>query len=284
MTALPSFVELMASLGLNNESDNSRPRSQHSRSSSYSSTSSALSRSSSNVPSQPQPSPSLNGSPAIIISQQRTTSLPTEWDSERRRHRSRYSPYSSPISHVRRGSMPSFPHEEQRKEQPSRALSSSPCPSMPVRTVERRSSALGLSSRRPEKLALMDSDLVANMPISSFVRRKTPQSSPISPTFPHRAKKRSVNSPHPVTLPTLPSFIFPHQPIESTPLAGTTSSDTEDEDMTTPNATYHLETHSENLSLRKLRLSRRSESSISLRRSPDFESHSQNCIPPLPVS
>lgn len=57
-------------------------------------------------------------------------------------------------------------------------------------------------------------DLKADTPISSYVRRKTPQSSPISPTFPRYAihstkhKSSATSSPPtvPILLPTLPTI------------------------------------------------------------------------------
>lgn len=110
MTALPSFVELMASLGLeNNKTDtvDSHPHSQHSRSSSYSSTCSVVSRSSTNNPPQPQLVSQVNGSPSIVISRHpSSSSLSRESDSERRRSRTRYSPYSPSIV----SALPSFHH------------------------------------------------------------------------------------------------------------------------------------------------------------------------------
>lgn len=99
MTALPSFVELMASLGLDSpEPPKNTPLPHHSRSSSYSSVSSITSRSSS-TNSQSNLAPYQNGSPAIVISQQHEspTIAPRDWEMERRRSRARYSPYSPPI-------------------------------------------------------------------------------------------------------------------------------------------------------------------------------------------
>ena len=50
-----------------------------------------------------------------------------------------------------------------------------------------------------------DHESSANMPISTFVRRKTPTSSPVSPTFAHRTRRRSQSPTiNPVSLPTLP--------------------------------------------------------------------------------
>ena len=55
-----------------------------------------------------------------------------------------------------------------------------------------------------------DPELSANMPISTFVRRKTPTSSPVSPTFAHRTRRRSQSPTiNPVSLPTVPPFFAP---------------------------------------------------------------------------
>jgi hypothetical protein len=52
-------------------------------------------------------------------------------------------------------------------------------------------------------------DLAANTPISTYVRRKTPGTSPTSPTFSRDAGyQSSAGSPMPFTLPTLPP-LFP---------------------------------------------------------------------------
>jgi hypothetical protein len=54
-------------------------------------------------------------------------------------------------------------------------------------------------------------DLTANTPISTYVRRRTPQSSPSSPTFIHPTKSSDSpqdDLPMPFTLPTMP-YLFP---------------------------------------------------------------------------
>ena len=56
-----------------------------------------------------------------------------------------------------------------------------------------------------------DSESSANMPISTFVRRKTPTSSPVSPTFAHRTRRRSQSPTiNPVSLPTVPPVFGSH--------------------------------------------------------------------------
>ncbi|CAL1702244.1 unnamed protein product [Somion occarium] len=286
MTALPSFVELMATLGLDNNTVSTDKRPQptsfphHSRSSSYSSTSSAGSRSSSNV----TPSHSniyTEPPPAIYISRHRNSSNASDRDGEleARRQRTRYSPYSPPISHARRGSMPVVPCDEEPHEQPSRAYSTSPSPLLKPRSVGRRSSALGLtsSSKRPEKLVLADPELMGNTPISTFVRRRTPQASPISPTFPHRSR-RAASTSVPVSLPKLPTFIFPAP--QYTP--SSQSSDTEDDDMgLNTDDPVHLGPSREVYAVGALRSLRHSDSNIPIRRSPALEAHVGQPITPV---
>jgi len=258
MTALPSFVELMSSLGLDSTSDSqdNRTAPHHSRSSSYSSTNSAISNSS-----------QLGFSSTVLSTSKSDSPTPStrEWDSERRSSRQRYSPYTPPISHTRRGSIPAvISSEEDLREHPNRSSNPSPCPGSQSRSVGRRSSALGLrSQRRPEKLNLAHPDFMANTPISTFVRRKTPQSSPISPSFPHRAK-RHTNAAAPVLIPTLPTFVFP--PLS--PAYGSISSDTDDDEMVVDShsSSYHLEpSRDSTTSTRRVRVSRRSDSNIAFR-------------------
>ncbi|TFY69926.1 hypothetical protein EVJ58_g159 [Rhodofomes roseus] len=211
-TTLPSFVELMATLGLENTPGlpalhkDAVPvqvghRVHHSRSSSASS-SSSLSSSFSNTVSPRRP---------LIHAERRRVRAP------------RFTPYAPCISHMRKRSAPIFIKEEM-EEAPVRPLSTSPYLSP---TVPRRAShnALRQSYGRPRKLVLSQSDLTANTPISTFVRRKTPQASPTSPSFSHRIRKRSCSPVQPVSIPTLP-HVFP--PPETWKYA---SSDTDDEDM-----------------------------------------------------
>ncbi|KAH9844052.1 uncharacterized protein C8Q71DRAFT_27674 [Rhodofomes roseus] len=230
-TTLPSFVELMATLGLENTPGlpalhkDAVPvqvghRVHHSRSSSASS-SSSLSSSFSNTVSPRRPLIRLEGSSAT---ERGNSPSDRDLDAERRRVRApRFTPYAPCISHMRKRSAPIFIKEEM-EEAPVRPLSTSPYLSP---TVPRRAShnALRQSYGRPRKLVLSQSDLTANTPISTFVRRKTPQASPTSPSFSHRIRKRSCSPVQPVSIPTLP-HVFP--PPETWKYA---SSDTDDEDM-----------------------------------------------------
>ena len=68
-----------------------------------------------------------------------------------------------------------------------------------------------------------NSDLSANTPISTYVRRKTPGASPTSPTFPREALDSPSASP--MSIPTLPSLFPRSASSESFPL--TPNSDVE---------------------------------------------------------
>ncbi|PCH41428.1 hypothetical protein WOLCODRAFT_163085 [Wolfiporia cocos MD-104 SS10] len=228
MTTLPSFVELMASLGLDNKAHSpalnnpgpalTAPRFHHSRSSSTSSCSSF----SSGPVSPPQRTIPVDG--PQIASMRESSPSERDWEMERRKARAkRYAPYGTSISHTRKRSVSTIVKEEP-DEQPLRPLSTSPY--LSTATISRKSSSLAMrSTKRPHKLTLSENDLTANTPISSFVRRKTPQTSPTSPTFPERRRKRSSSPTVPVSIPTLP-FVFPPSPTFKY-----SNSDSDDEDM-----------------------------------------------------
>ncbi|ESK97417.1 hypothetical protein Moror_17596 [Moniliophthora roreri MCA 2997] len=62
-------------------------------------------------------------------------------------------------------------------------------------------------------------DLPANTPISSYVRRKTPMASPTSPTFSRNGSEEVIPAyPMPFTLPTLPAFLPGSANSESFPI------------------------------------------------------------------
>ena len=68
---------------------------------------------------------------------------------------------------------------------------------------------------RPRKVMHIDVDAPPDVPISSFVRRHTPQSSPTAPTFHHRKRSSSFS---PVLLPTLlPGLSSPQYAMETNP-------------------------------------------------------------------
>ena len=103
--------------------------------------------------------------------------------------------------------------------------------SFPYRSVQALSTSPRLSpisasfrgrrSRRPDNLNLSDADLMGYTPISSYLRRKTPQNSPTSPTF---ARDRDTAVAHPLTIPALPTLLSPAS-------FATQSSDSEDDEM-----------------------------------------------------
>ena len=204
MTALPSFVELMASLGLDN-----------------------------NKKSSPSPTQEFS-SPAIVVSSEHE---PTQEHISSRIRVARYSPYSAPIvsvvtrprlncsslqralqSHSHRRSASTLSSDGTDSELPIRArfrdLRSSffVVANLPSQSTSPRhrpcALKLGPESRHRH---VNDPESSANMPISTFVRRKTPTSSPVSPTFAHRTRRRSQSPAiNPVSLPTLPPVFVSH--------------------------------------------------------------------------
>ena len=203
MTALPSFVELMASLGLDSN----------------------------------KPSPSSTqefSSPAIVVSSEHE---PTQEYISSRIRVARYSPYGAPIVSVfactrsNRSSLPSptltegvllrFLAMEQTPNSPTEYVFAIPnrffwSLTLPQTTSPRhRPSALKLGPESRHR-HVSDPESSANMPISTFVRRKTPTSSPVSPTFAHRTRRRSQSPTiNPVSLPTLPPVFVSHVPHRS---------------------------------------------------------------------
>jgi len=176
MTTLPSFVELMSSLGLDQRTPPPPAGSPHSSS-----------------PPSPSVPPSLTES----------RSSPSLRDTGLSRNRlARYSPYSPVFLSRRRGSLSSLSSSSSDYERPSpRAYSTSPRPSSPL-----------LRRRANRNLTVnvygSTTDLSANTPISIYVRRKTPGASPTSSTFSREDLGSPMASPMPFTLPTLP-LLFP---------------------------------------------------------------------------
>ncbi|KAF7301423.1 hypothetical protein MIND_00707600 [Mycena indigotica] len=184
-TTLPSFVELMASLGLDQAQDRSP------------------SSSPSSSPRATPPSPS------------KSRSNPSLRDSAASRNRlARYNPYSPKLSE-RRGSLSSLSSSSSSDyERPIvRAYSTSPHPPSSPRARRRHGNKLTVN------VFGSNSDLAANTPISSYVRRKTPGASPTSPTFPREALDYSPSSsPMPFSIPTLPTLFPRSASSESFPL------------------------------------------------------------------
>ncbi|EIW82228.1 hypothetical protein CONPUDRAFT_136757 [Coniophora puteana RWD-64-598 SS2] len=179
--ALPSFIELMASLGLDNDA---KPR-----------------------PTTPSPSslspPAHKGRPrsgsASSVSSVLTDGS-REHDDLRRaqRHRTvRYSPYISASSSGRlskASSLTSLRESQDQDQSPQRSSSPSP----PRR---RRPSPLHVDRERERPVS---------MPISTYLRRKTPQNSPTVAMFPHRHQPRNdLEEPKPIMPPSLIPLLPP---------------------------------------------------------------------------
>ncbi|KAJ3995201.1 hypothetical protein F5050DRAFT_1808916 [Lentinula boryana] len=186
MTTLPSFVELMASLGINaTDEQPERELECHAPSSSHSS---------------PSSSPKMLG---VSTPSLRSKSSPSLRD-QSHRSRTRYSPYSSTsIFARRRGSVSSVSSSSSSDMDSMSERSSSCSPTL-------KSSSPRMRKRAHDKYLVnvlgSSPDLSANTPISSYVRRKTPGTSPSSPSFP-RETDDSRELSKPFTIPTLPSFL-----------------------------------------------------------------------------
>ncbi|KAK7470839.1 hypothetical protein VKT23_002256 [Stygiomarasmius scandens] len=177
MATLPSFVELMASLGID-------PAKRIPDQSSSSSSSLSSPSGSPKLLSVPCPGPA------------RSKSSPSLRDQASRRSSARYSPYASTTFERRRGSVSSMSSSSDLSD---RASSTSPRPPSSSPRIRKR-----LGNKLTVNVFGSSTDLSANTPISSYVRRKTPGASPTSPTFPRDVVEES---PRPFVLPTLPSFL-----------------------------------------------------------------------------
>lgn len=214
MTTLPSFVELMTTLGIDTkDSQSSQPTS-----------------SSSSQPSSPRTERlSLPAS-----SPTRSRSSPSLRDQATRSRIARYTPYSPTLNpssrSTRRGSVSSVSSSSSEMSQ----RAGSPRPSSSPRFRRRKST----SNRLTINVFGSSTDLAANTPISSYVRRKTPVTSPTSPTF-SRESSEPPSYPMPFTLPTLPTFlpqssgsdsfpITPESEMEEFPVRPTSSSSAKD--------------------------------------------------------
>ncbi|KAF8916853.1 hypothetical protein CPB85DRAFT_256037 [Mucidula mucida] len=184
MTTLPSFVELMSTLGVDT---NTRP--QDDAASSPRSSRSA--------------SPHLSYSPISSPTRSKSSQSLRE---PTHRVTARYSPYSPPMLSSRRGSLSSVSTCSSPLSSPDmerRSLPDSPRHTSPPR---RR--------RKDNKLTVnvfgSATDLAANTPISIYVRRKTPGASPTSAAFNDSRGASPAISPMPFTLPTLPTALSAH--------------------------------------------------------------------------
>ncbi|EPQ59597.1 hypothetical protein GLOTRDRAFT_136431, partial [Gloeophyllum trabeum ATCC 11539] len=217
MTTLPSFVELMASLGLDNTldrgSDPSCPRSL---------------RPPSSVAPTPNPPRSLSGpasfqtAPSIVMSDHDAPYLKNSDLEEscfiRGQYVRRFAPYSPRISHVRNRSVPAPFNDGLEGTGLGRPVSTSP--RLAATAVRSRPSNLDLKEKSRRRASTLHAETIAGTPISTFVRRKTPCASPTSPDFPHRSVRTPPADPSaPVSLPSIPPL--PPMPYSYSP----TSSD-----------------------------------------------------------
>jgi len=212
MSSLPSFVELMSSLGL--EDGASLPwnpsSSPYLRPRFHSNASSSSDLDDEHESSRQQPA--SNTGAYLFVSadyDQRDRASFMESDIPRvsRHGKDRYCPYSVTSQIPRKGSLPTLCDASKS----TRAPSTSPLPSPNARTTRGlRSSPSGRLSRRGSETWSQETDTHATTPISTFLRRKSVQTSPTSATFPRLASDEPMA---PVAIPALPallsSFVFP---------------------------------------------------------------------------
>ncbi|KAL5488156.1 hypothetical protein ACEPAI_6264 [Sanghuangporus weigelae] len=214
---LPSFVELMESLGFAPDSklpvSGSGPDSRSQSRASSHSHSRSPSPSASSQSSQILARPPRAGSPTIIVSQYEENG--SELNFKRRASSgnikaARFSPY---MTHTRRRSTSAVgdrqrdpeQHRDKASSQSSGSRRSSgsssadsipPVPPLPVRRS--RGDAM-------DRLKLSEASFT---PISSFARRRSPQASPTSPSFKQfRVRGTTADLPSPVMIPTLPPML-----------------------------------------------------------------------------
>ncbi|KAI0036082.1 hypothetical protein K488DRAFT_67983 [Vararia minispora EC-137] len=133
--------------------------------------------------------------------------IPLDSDVRLSRHgkRDRYSPYASVSKRV---SMPSLNDEPDFATHPNRATSTSPLHSVHRVRPIRSSGHVGRTSTRSSRSGSQSSwTSPESLPISSFVRRKTPRSassSPTASTFPAAVRDGPIS---PVAIPALPILL-----------------------------------------------------------------------------
>ncbi|KAL4076023.1 hypothetical protein V8B97DRAFT_1924730 [Scleroderma yunnanense] len=182
MTGLPSFIDLMSTLGLDG---NTKPSSCISRSRSGSCSSVSSFGSSNRDPSPVSPTFNLS-----------SDAFPRDLDVDRRHtstrsRAARYTPYTPTSTLAKQSSTSSLvvSNEDPKGESRSSPSKSSSSPS------RRRPSPLQFSKNGRED--------PASTPISSYLRRKTPQNSPTVATF---TQRDPVERPETITLPSLISL------------------------------------------------------------------------------
>ncbi|KAF8708003.1 hypothetical protein RHS03_03963, partial [Rhizoctonia solani] len=201
MTTLPTFIELLASLGLDEKGS---PPQRHGSPPSLRSSSSSPNTIECARPSPPSREHSLGSSPAIVIDAPDSVKVRSLGPSFRSRG-TRYAPYGAETNgpFVRRGSISSLdmpPIHSVHEESSARKLGSSSPPNSRL-----------MSRRRPSMANLtLDPDTAqSSTPISSLLRRRSPQPSPTTPGF--RMSRRSsvasgTASPSPLTPPSVPAL------------------------------------------------------------------------------
>lgn len=208
MSSLPSFVELMSSLGL--EQVEQAPTADQS------------------------PSPQSSAPPSPVVgcknAPTRSSTSPSR-EAATRHHISRYSPYSRAVSVTRRrGSLSSVSSSSDFESSPMNTTFSIPSRPRPRKTRNKRLAVNIYGS---------SSDLAADTPISTYVRRKTPGTSPTSPTFNRDSGYESSPEPTamPFSIPSLPVLLPNSSSSEFNPSTiNTSDSELEDVGWTSPKA------------------------------------------------
>ncbi|KAI0301782.1 hypothetical protein B0F90DRAFT_1816689 [Multifurca ochricompacta] len=185
MSPLPSFVELMSSLGLEDGASRSR-----------------------NTSFLPAHAPGAYlFVPADHDRRDRGNFMDIDVPRVSRHGQGRYSPYFI-ASVPRKGSLPAL--FESGKTRMASSASPLPSPRSRASRVSSGHSPNGRLSRRGSETWLHEPDFHATTPISTFLRRKSPQMSPTSALFPRSAFDEPLA---PVAIPALPallsSFVFP---------------------------------------------------------------------------
>ncbi|KAH7344890.1 hypothetical protein B0J17DRAFT_19494 [Rhizoctonia solani] len=202
MTTLPTFIELLSSLGLDEKGS---PPQRHGSPPSLRSSSGCSSTIECARSSPPSREHSLGGSPAIVIDAPDAAKVRSLGPSFRARG-ARYAPYGAETNgpFVRRGSISSLDmppiHSVHGEESSARKLGSSPPPNS--RLIARRRPSMANLSLDPDTAQ-------SSTPISSLLRRRSPQPSPTTPGF--RVSRRSsvasgTASPSPLTPPSVPAL------------------------------------------------------------------------------
>ncbi|KDR83539.1 hypothetical protein GALMADRAFT_235747 [Galerina marginata CBS 339.88] len=154
----------------------------------------------------PQP-PSLPGSPRSGSNVLAPSSSSPSLREMATRHRvSRFSPYSPALSFTkRRGSLSSVSSSSDFDSSPLSATFNIPARPTTSRPRRYRNNKLTVNTYESS------SDLNADTPISTYVRRKTPGTSPTSPTFnpADSGYESSSPTPMPFSIPSLP-VLLPH--------------------------------------------------------------------------